>query len=60
MSGGAGADSIGTATLSFTPEGADEAVRMGTTYLAVFHRTEAGWKIAREALSANQPPPSDH
>lgn len=49
---------FGTATLSFTPEGAEEAVRMGTTYLAVFHRTEAGWKIAREALSANQPPPS--
>lgn len=35
-----------------------EAVRMGTTYLAVFHRTEAGWKIVREALSASQPPPS--
>lgn len=49
---------IGTGTFSFTPEGAEEAVQATSTYLVLFHRTEAGWLIQAEALSANEPPPA--
>lgn len=47
----------GTATLTFTPEGADGPVEMGSTYFVLFQRTPDGWKIHREALSADGPPP---
>lgn len=47
----------GTATLSFTPEGADGPVEVGSTYLILLRRTPDGWKIHRETLSADGPPP---
>lgn len=47
----------GTSVLSFTPRGADSAVEMSTTYFALFRRTGSGWKIEREVLGLNQPPP---
>lgn len=48
---------FGTSTLTFTPEGAEQPVSMNSTYFALFHRTDGGWRITREALSLNQPPP---
>lgn len=48
---------FGTSTLSFTPEGAEQSVSMSSTYFALFHRTDDGWRITREVLSLNQPPP---
>ena len=49
---------FGTGTLSFTPEGAEEAVRTSSTYLVLFRLTPEGWRIHREALSADEPPPA--
>lgn len=48
---------FGTVTFTFTPEDADEPESMTSTYFALFQRTEDGWKITREALSLNHPPP---
>lgn len=48
---------FGTVTFSFTPEGADQQQEFTATYFALFHRTPDGWKITREALSLNHPPP---
>ncbi len=50
---------FGTVTFSFRPEGVDELVTMTNTYFALFERTNEGWKITREALSANHPPPGN-
>ena len=47
----------GTSTLSFTPRGAEQPVSMNSTYFALFRRTADGWRIAREVLNLNQPPP---
>lgn len=47
----------GTVTFTFTPEGADESREMTSTYFALFERTPEGWRIVREALSLNHPPP---
>lgn len=47
----------GVATLTFTPPGADEPASMSSTYFALFRRTADGWRIAREVLNLNQPPP---
>lgn len=49
---------FGTGTVSFTPPDAEEAVTMESTYSALLRRTADGWRLAREALSANSPPPS--
>lgn len=49
---------IGTGTFSFTPEGAEEAVQATSSYLVVFHRTEEGWRVQAESVSANEPPPT--
>lgn len=49
---------MGTGTMTFTPEGADEPQEATTTHLVVFHRTGQGWRIVEEVLSANEPPPS--
>lgn len=47
----------GTVTLTFTPEGAEQAQKMTSTFFALFRRTSGGWKITHEALSAHGPPP---
>lgn len=48
----------GIGTLSFTPEGASAPQKTRSTYFALLRRTSAGWKVYREALSLNHPPPS--
>lgn len=48
---------MGTATITFTPEGADMSRSAESTYLAIFRKTPDGWKTYRESISANQPPP---
>lgn len=45
---------MGVSTVSFTPEGADQAQETSNTYLVVLHRTDDGWKLAAEALSPHQ------
>lgn len=47
----------GTVTFTFTPEGVEQSRQMTSTYFALFERTLEGWKITREALSLNHPPP---
>lgn len=47
----------GIGTLTFTPPGADQPVSMESTYFALFRRTADGWKITREVLNMNAPPP---
>ncbi len=49
---------FGTGRVSFTPPEADEPVTMESTYSALLRRTADGWRLAREALSANAPPPT--
>lgn len=48
---------LGTGTLTFTPESAAEPVSMSSTYLAVFRRTDEGWRLHVESLSPDAPPP---
>lgn len=47
----------GTSTITATPEGADEPRAMSSTYFILLERTSEGWKITREVVSTNQPPP---
>ncbi|MFW6193576.1 MAG: YybH family protein [Gemmatimonadota bacterium] len=47
---------MGTGTVTFTPEGADEAQEMESSYLVILARTADGWKVSREVVSPNQPP----
>lgn len=47
---------IGTTTVSFTPEGAEEATSMESTYLVVLRNTGDGWKLYREVAGSNQSP----
>lgn len=47
----------GTATTTFTPEGADEPRSASSTYAVFLERTAAGWKIVQEVVSSHQPPP---
>lgn len=47
---------MGVGTFSFTPEGASEARKLGSTYLVLFKRTPEGWRIHREVLSPTAPP----
>jgi ketosteroid isomerase-like protein len=53
---------FGTATTTYTPEGAHEAVRLQDTYLILFRNTGDGWKAYREVASSAPPPTgsSDH
>lgn len=47
---------IGTGTVTWTPEGADEPRTASDTYLVIFHRTADGWKLHREVASSNPLP----
>lgn len=49
---------MGVLTVQFTPEGADQQQSVEMSYLAVLHRTPAGWKYYREAYNLDQPPKS--
>lgn len=44
---------FGTATVTFTPEGADSSRSAKSTYLAIFRKTPDGWKTYRETISTN-------
>lgn len=44
---------FGTATVTFTPEGADRSRSAESTYLAIFRKTPDGWKTYRETISTN-------
>lgn len=48
---------LGTGTFTFTPEGSDAEQRATSTYLVLMKRTQDGWRLHREVLSANAPPP---
>jgi ketosteroid isomerase-like protein len=47
---------FGTSTVTYTPEGADEARKLNDTYLVVFRNTPEGWKLYREVASSNLAP----
>ena len=47
---------LGTAAVTFPPEGAGEPQSVANTYLAIFRKTPEGWKAYRESISSNQPP----
>ena len=47
---------FGTATTTYTPEGADKAQQLRDTYLVVFRNTGDGWKAYREVASSAPPP----
>lgn len=47
---------MGTGTMTFTPEGADEPQQTTSIHLAVFHRTPQGWKIVNEVIGSDTPP----
>lgn len=46
---------LGSATLTWTPEGSDQALEARDTYLILLHRTDDGWKVHREVASSNRP-----
>ena len=48
---------MGVGTFTFTPEGADQEQEMAATYLAFLKRTPDGWRVHREVVSPNAPPP---
>lgn len=43
---------IGTGTITWTPEGADEPRTLRDTYLVLLQRTDDGWKLHREVASS--------
>lgn len=47
---------IGTGTVTWTPEGADEPRTVTDSYLVILHRTADGWKVHREVGSARPLP----
>lgn len=47
---------FGTATTTYTPEGAKEARQLRDTYLILFRNAGDGWKAYREVASSNPPP----
>lgn len=47
---------MGTGTVTWTPEGADEPRTLQDTYLVLLHRTEEGWKVHREVASSRPLP----
>ena len=50
---------IGTGTVTWTPEGADEPREVHDTYLVILHRTADGWKVHREVGSSRPLPGGD-
>lgn len=47
---------MGTGTVTWTPEGADEPRTVSDTYLVILHRTADGWKVHREVASSTPLP----
>lgn len=47
---------LGTSTVTFTPQGADEETSMQSSYLVVLRNTGDGWRLYREVGGSNQPP----
>ncbi len=47
---------FGTATTTYTPNGAEEARQLRDTYLILFRNAGDGWKAYREVASSNPPP----
>ncbi len=47
---------MGTGTVTWTPEGADEPRTVRDTYLVLLHRTADGWKVHREVASSRPLP----
>lgn len=47
---------IGTSTVTFTPQGADEETSMQSSYLVVLRNTGDGWQLYREVGGSDQPP----
>ncbi len=47
---------LGTSTVTWTPEGADEERTVRYSFLVLHHRTENGWKVKREVASSRLPP----
>jgi ketosteroid isomerase-like protein len=47
---------FGTATTTYTPQGANEARQLQDTYLLLFRNTGNGWKAYREVASSAPPP----
>lgn len=45
---------MGSSTLTYTPEGSNEAITLRDTYLVLLKRTADGWKVHREVASALQ------
>lgn len=45
---------MGSSTISYTPEGADDSKTLTDTYLVILKRTDDGWKVHREVASAMQ------
>lgn len=43
---------MGTGTVTWTPDGADEPRTLHDTYLVLLHRTDDGWKVHREVASS--------
>lgn len=50
---------LGSATLTWTPEGSDQPLEARDTYLVLLHRTDDGWKVHREVASSNRPAAAD-
>lgn len=47
---------MGTGTMTWTPEGAEEARSLSDTYLVLLRRTADGWKVHREVASSRPLP----
>lgn len=47
---------LGTSTLRFAVEGAEEKQPLTATYLDIFHKTDDGWKVYRSVISSNELP----
>lgn len=45
---------MGSSTITYTPEGADDSITLKDTYLVILKRTDDGWKVYREVASAMQ------
>lgn len=48
---------FGTGTVASTRQGTEEPQSFEYNYLAIFRKTADGWKIYREVISPNKPPP---
>lgn len=46
----------GTSIITYTPQGAQEAIQLRDTYLVLFRNTGKGWKAYREVASSGPPP----